>query len=362
MSDTAVIPLETRDGVPLFRLTTGESTVIDELVDAAMVSFGASLVPDFLELALLAHHLPERLRRVATHFRLTGRPYGGFILSGLPVDETRVEPTPMSYTITDKDPYTVRMETLLLLIGSLIGDPFSFATQQRGRLVLDVFPIPGHEKRQLGTSSNVLLEWHNEDAFLADRPDWIILMGLRNPDKTATTLGLVDDLDLDPDVRRVLFEDRFVLLPDDSHTAALNSEIAGDEDPQHADTSFAAITAMSDTPEPTPILSGDRAAPFVRIDPAFMKFDLDDPEAEAALSAVITAINERLCDVVLEPGEMLLVDNKRAVHGRHPFTPRFDGTDRWLKRILITGDLRRSDGLRGGDHGRAVHRHHQSQP
>jgi len=30
------------------------------------------------------------------------------------------------------------------------------------------------------------------------------------------------------------------------------------------------------------------------------------------------------------------------VHGRKPFTARFDGTDRWLKRVCITRDLRKS--------------------
>ncbi|MBP2478023.1 putative NAD(P)/FAD-binding protein YdhS [Crossiella equi] len=46
--------------------------------------------------------------------------------------------------------------------------------------------------------------------------------------------------------------------------------------------------------------------------------------------------------------------NKRAVHGRRPFTARYDGTDRWLRRINITADLRRSAGRQFGGHGRAV--------
>jgi hypothetical protein len=39
---------------------------------------------------------------------------------------------------------------------------------------------------------------------------------------------------------------------------------------------------------------------------------------------------------------VLFVDNYRAVHGRRPFTARYDGTDRWLKRIGVSRDLRRS--------------------
>lgn len=35
------------------------------------------------------------------------------------------------------------------------------------------------------------------------------------------------------------------------------------------------------------------------------------------------------------PGDLTLIDNDVAVHGRIPFRPRYDGTDRWLKRVLI---------------------------
>jgi L-asparagine oxygenase len=51
---------------------------------------------------------------------------------------------------------------------------------------------------------------------------------------------------------------------------------------------------------------------------------------------------------VLEPGDLLVVDNAVAVHGRSPFTPRFDGTDRWLQRTMVVSDLRPSAGERTG--------------
>lgn len=51
---------------------------------------------------------------------------------------------------------------------------------------------------------------------------------------------------------------------------------------------------------------------------------------------------------------MLIIDNKRAVHGRRPFAARHDDTDRWLRRANLLADLRRAEGRRGGSHGRAV--------
>jgi L-asparagine oxygenase len=36
---------------------------------------------------------------------------------------------------------------------------------------------------------------------------------------------------------------------------------------------------------------------------------------------------------------LLIIDNRRAVHGRTAFTPRYDGRDRWLKRAYLVSDL-----------------------
>lgn len=46
--------------------------------------------------------------------------------------------------------------------------------------------------------------------------------------------------------------------------------------------------------------------------------------------------------VALNPGDIAFIDNYRVVHGRKPFQARFDGTDRWLRRLNITRDLRKS--------------------
>ena len=37
-----------------------------------------------------------------------------------------------------------------------------------------------------------------------------------------------------------------------------------------------------------------------------------------------------------------------AVHGRTPFEPRFDGTDRWLQRTFVVSDLAPSAAERRG--------------
>jgi alpha-ketoglutarate-dependent taurine dioxygenase len=68
----------------------------------------------------------------------------------------------------------------------------------------------------------------------------------------------------------------------------------------------------------------------------------DDPEAQEALNALTSLIESSLIDVILQPGDFFFIDNYKAVHGRKPFKARYDGADRWIKRISMTRDLRKS--------------------
>ncbi|MEU7581328.1 guanitoxin biosynthesis L-enduracididine beta-hydroxylase GntD [Streptomyces sp. NPDC041068] len=350
----ADLPVRAADGVPYLELTDSESSQLKDMAEEILDHAPRIPLEQQLErLALLAHEVPESVRANLTRFRLTGRPYGGMVVSNLPIDEALAGPTPTAYTDEPASREAARAGALLLLLGSLMGDPVSYLTQQRGRMVLDLFPIKGHEHQQLGSSSTVNLEWHNEDAFHPLRADWIMLLGLRNHDKVPTTFAPVQDIELSERAREILFQERFVILPDESHTAQFNAETTGVEGSDWSARAFEQIARMNEAPRRTAVLSGERDAPHICIDPAFMPRDLE-PEAAAALQEIITGIDRSLRDVSLAPGELLIVDNKRAVHGRKPFTARYDGTDRWLRRINVTADLRRAGGRRYGDHGRAL--------
>ena len=82
---------------------------------------------------------------------------------------------------------------------------------------------------------------------------------------------------------------------------------------------------------------GSRQAPYIRLDPYFTT-PLDD-DASAALKALAQTIDDNLQEVILQPGDCFFIDNYRIVHGRKAFKARYDGTDRWLKRVSITTDL-----------------------
>jgi Fe(II)/alpha-ketoglutarate-dependent arginine beta-hydroxylase len=270
-----------------------------------------------------------------------------WIVSGLPVDDAAIGPTPEGSARQPDPASTVREEMWLVVCATLMGDVFGWATQQDGALIHDISPVRGHEHSQLGSGSSGLLWWHTEEAFHPFKCDYLTLLCLRNPDRVPTTVASVGDIELDEEVQRVLFEPRFIVRPDDSHLNEPRGWPApNDKESQLLGAARARIKQMNSRPATMPVLSGDPDSPYLSIDPFYMEVTGHDPRARAALEAISAAIDARLRGVALAPGDMLFIDNLRAVHGRRPFKARFDGTDRWLKRVNVTRDLRKSRAVR----------------
>jgi Fe(II)/alpha-ketoglutarate-dependent arginine beta-hydroxylase len=247
---------------------------------------------------------------------------------------------------------------LLVLYASQLGDLFAWSTQQHGRVVHDLFPIAGDGRKQLGSGSDGLLWWHTEDAFHPHRCDYLGLFCLRNSNQVATTIGSNSAVaSIDPRFVQILFESRFTILPDESHLEAQPPAVPGLGGDGSSDAAlrraYAKMQALNAKPPAVAALFGDPAAPYLRVDPFFMKA-LDD-EAARALDALTRAIDEHLCDLVVQPGEACFIDNFRAVHGRRPFKANYDGTDRWLKRVNITRDVRKSRDCRLSSDARVVY-------
>lgn len=325
-------------GMDRLEIDAAELREIDRLLDEAEGELTDLDSDEALQCAtVLAHRLPARIRRCLNEFRLE-RMSGVLCISGYVVDQERLGATPAHWREREGSSRAHREELLLVLYGSLLGDPIGWATQQDGRLVHDVVPIRGHEHEQLGSSSESLLTWHTEDAFHPLRGDFLGFACLRNPYAAATTVGYVDALDLPASVREVLSGERFSIRPDESHLPKNNS--------QPAEEAFERVEEMQRSPERVAVLFGDPDRPYIRADPYFM--GVADREAQAALDELTKSMDELMFDLRLESGDFCFLDNYRVVHGRKPFTPRHDGTDRWLKRINVASDLRKSRAARVG--------------
>jgi L-asparagine oxygenase len=274
------------------------------------------------------HRLPGSLLDFLDGVR-HAEPAGGILVLGFPVDDADLGPTPAHWRDAVALTSTLVYEHYLLALAGALGDVFAFHALQSGRLVQDLLPIAGQDDEKNGNSSRSTLDLHTEDAFHPNRCDYLGLLCLRNHDSVPTSFAEFDPATVDQGALRVLFEPRFLITPDSTHPEL-------------------------ESPAPASLLWGDRDRPYLRFDDYFtqpLPGDLEAGEALAALTSSLAAAEQA---VTLSPGDAVFIDNHLAVHGRRPFMPRYDGTDRWIKRVSVTRDLRRSRALRSSADSRVI--------
>jgi Fe(II)/alpha-ketoglutarate-dependent arginine beta-hydroxylase len=337
-------------------LTNEEYASIRALLNVLTSKYSAVEDEQFLgEACVYAHELPRRVRSFLNDFKQSECP-GICLISNYKVDDASFGNTPSHWKAKPADSPALAEEMLLVLYGSLLGDVFGWATEQDGHIVHDVFPIKENEDKQISTSSAQTIWWHTEDAFHAFSGDYVGMFCLRNSDQVPTTYACLDRIHLKPEQVNVLFEPRYLIYPDVSHLE-FNGSHAQEKTEEPADSLHSArqkIQQMTVNPNRISVLFGHPQSPYVRIDPYFMKHLDDDEQAQQALDDFISLIDEVLGSVVLQPGDCCFIDNCRTVHGRKAFKAKYDGRDRWLKRICVTRDLRKSRSARSSSSSRVI--------
>lgn len=279
---------------------------------------------------LLSKLLPDEIFARILTFRSQGNQDGVLVIRGLPVDDQGIGPTPADWALSLQRDHLYETEMYLLGVTALLGEVFSFASQHTGNLIQNLVPMEAHVFEQLGTGSQTFLEWHIEDAFHLFRPDFVGLLCLRSDPLAATTFASVRNMQLPEWCKQRLFKADFQVAIDKAHGGTSTVE----EGPRVS------------------VLWGNYDDPCIRLDRDCIKA-APDALAEAALDLIVEESARVARQIVLQPGDLLLLDNHRVVHGRTPFTPKFDGTDRWLQRVIITSDLRKS-ALCRGNHSRVI--------
>jgi L-asparagine oxygenase len=218
----------------------------------------------------------------------------------------------------------------VLLAG--LGEQHGFRPEFGGRIIQDILPVRGFETEQISLGSTVDLELHVEMAFSRYRSDYVALLCLREDHNgvAGTTISSIDSMlpTLDAAAIRTLRQPRFRTKVDASFRAG--DDLPGDE-----------------WVDPICVLDGPPERPHLRVD--FAETEGTDQTAQVALRALRAAADRTRIVVQLRAGDLLVIDNHRALHGRTPFMPRYDGADRWLLRSFVAKDLRRSERVRKAD-------------
>jgi L-asparagine oxygenase len=270
-----------------------------------------------------ARYLPVAVDAALVAFADAGHPSGVLLLRGMPTGAVPATP-PSPTTPVDKD---ATSEFVLLTVARRLGQPVGYAPEHGGDIVQNLVPVAAAAGRQVSTSASVELEFHTETAFHPHKPRFLVLSCLRGDPAAATLVCSIDAVltHLSATTRAALAEPRF-------RTAA--------------DESFRRDGAPATLGAPMAVLAGDPARPVLTFDADLMVGV--DAEAEAAIAELRAAVRSHAIGVVLEAGDVLVVDNHAAVHGRSPFPARYDGTDRWLQRSFVVADLSASSGERVG--------------
>lgn len=250
-------------------------------------------------------------------------PRAGYLLLH-DIDIGDIPSTPSSPTgLTSKD---LQSEFVLLSIARCLGQPIGYSPEHNGSLVQNIVPVRGTERSQISTSSRVELQFHTETAFHPYRPRYLLLLCLRGDPQAGTLVASVYDI-----VKRLSQGDREILCQKRFRTAVDESFLHG---------------------SPSGLGAAQRILFGSESDLTFI-YDADlmvgiDSEAQGVLERLAIAVRESSECVVLEAGDLLVVDNNVAVHGRTPFVARFDGTDRWIQRTFVVSDLSPSASERVG--------------
>jgi L-asparagine oxygenase len=271
----------------------------------------------------LSCHLPTSLLEAVMRYRHEPGENGILLIGNLPIDEDALPDTPG--VLGSVEAAATIPATVSLLIGMQLGEVVAYRAEKRGAMVQNVLPVHGMETSQSNAGADPL-DFHVENAFHPHRPDYIGLLCLRSDhEKIAETLASSIRQAL-PEIsaadRDILHQPRFV-------TGAPPSFETGGH------------------PEPHAILDASPEDPNIVLD--FQVTKALDDEAENALKRLCSALAEVAVPVMLRPGEMVFVDNRIVLHARSIFTPRYDGHDRWLHRVYISLDHRRSRSYRPGN-------------
>ena len=287
---------------------------------ALSVTADANSEPDeFNRQALAASFdVPADVRTAILNFSDVGSDTGILVVRGLIVDDDLLD-TPLDNTggFGAKTVFAKQMAVLAQLLGTMVA----YEAEGNGHLIQDMVPNPKLATTQQSQGSKVELEAHTEQCFSDYKPDYVILGALRG----------------DPEALTYAFSGRNII----SHFTP--EEIAKLRQPLWATMIDDSFRPYIPNPEavrgPYPIISGPDDDPYVLVDQDLMHGIT--AEAQQLLNKVVEVYIANRDAHNLQAGDLLMLDNLRAMHGRSMYAPRFDGKDRFIARGFVVRDLRR---------------------
>lgn len=268
----------------------------------------------------LSDLLPEKIKQRLVDFAKNGNNYGFLLFKNIIVDEYGITPETNKLYLGEQT-LLAKIQCILL---SFIGDIIAYEAEGGGHLVQDIVPVKNMENNQTSVGSTIELEVHTEQAFSRLKPDLLSLGCLRGDLNALTYILPVGRIleNLEREEIELLFQPLWNTKVDLSFKLNGNEFIDGD------------------VRGPLSILNGSVCDPTLVFDQDLMFGTTEF--AEVMIDKIVDTYYNHRIKYNLQPGEIILVDNNRAIHGRSPFFPRYDGNDRFLVRSFGTFDYEKS--------------------
>lgn len=263
-----------------------------------------------------SQNIPQRLKNLLVQFSKKGSKTGFLLIKTIPVDNNSLPLTPCFIDSTNKIGENTILARIQSLFVSFIANLISYEAESNGRLFQDIFPVKGMEKQQTSVGSSTELEIHTEQAFSKLKPDILCLGCLRSNLEAKTHILPVSSITQNFDKN----EQQLLRLPLWKTGVDLSFKLNNID------------FIEGDIRGPMPILSGTTDDPLLTFDQDLM-FGIKD-EFNTFIDKIVDIYYDKRISHILQPGEIVLIDNLRAVHGRSPFSPKYDGNDRFIVRCF----------------------------
>ena len=258
----------------------------------------------------LSKEVPDTMKAFINSFNNNEIEDDMIIFKNLPYDINLNTPESNEYFIGE----TTILSRCQSIINEYIGEMISYEAEAHGHLFQDMVPNKKLMSTQTSLGSKIELELHTEQAFSTLRPDFLCLSCITG-DKNAKTYYLHMD-----NITNNLSREENILLKEKLWKIGV-------------DLSFVMNGCCKDIRGPLSIIENNK-----------LVFDQDlmigtSKESKDIITKIIKIYYEHRKFHVLQPGDALIINNKKLVHGRSSFEPLFNGKDRFILRSFIMKNI-----------------------
>lgn len=256
--------------------------------------------------------LDEKIKTALTIIKRGESQHPITIMKGVKFRED-IGPTPPNSRSSKK---SFETEAILGAVAHGLGTLFAYKEQSDGEIIHNICPVKSKEYEKVGECSRNPLAMHMDGSSHPFPPDFLLLYCLREDRQAKTIFTYASEI-----FERIKSETRFnLMLPKFTHKADIELEARNNPD-------FVG-----------PIFSvNEKGRLIIRYDDDLTSGDKDWNEECQHLRQSIE--NTKL-GYAFEKYDLAIIQNRKCLHGRSPFEPRYDGTDRWLQAAYVLDDER----------------------